>query len=195
MAGSGSLLQQLDSQLQALFAGWNIYTTLICGVLVLCVAYPLFFSKEPDLHPFFLTHQSSPTPVRQPGESAIYRSLETSHGYRLRTGLNVKEPGAPKWTDGRDGDLRDIWQQASNGVVTADGAKNPEHGRLITILGKEEVIKHDWAKHTKDLNAVGQHLRDHGCKRVAICLPNSVETVVSLFGKSFIIYIANWLTM
>ena len=186
MAGSGSLLQQLDSQLQALFAGWNIYTTLICGALLLCVAYPLFFSVEPDLHPFFLTHQSSPSPVRQPGESAIYRSLD---GYRLRTGLNVKEPGAPKWADGRDGDLRDIWQQASNGVVTAEGAKAPEHGRLITILGKEEVIKHDWAKLTKDLNAVGQHLRDHGCKRVAICLPNSVETIVSLFGKGFIMCI------
>ena len=182
MAESGSLLQQLDSQLEALFAGWSLYTTLICGVLVLYVAYPLFFSREPDFHPFLLARQSSPSYVRQPGESATYRSLDTPHGYPLRKGLNIKDPGAPKWTTGRDGDLKDIWKQAVKGPVDSEGSGSGGNGRIITVLGKEEVIEREWDKLTKDLNAVGQHLRDHGGKRVAIYLPNSVEMLIALFG-------------
>lgn len=183
MASSGSILEQLDGQLEALFAGWNLYTTLICGVLVLFIAYPLFYSREPDSHPFFLARQSSPSYVRQPGESATYRSLDTPHGYPLRSGLNVKDPEAPKWTSGRDGDLRDIWQQAANDSVTSDGSKPGVTGIVLSVLGKEELIKHDWDKLTNDLHAVGHHLRSHGGKRVAIYLPNSVEMVVSLFGQ------------
>lgn len=179
-----SILQQLDAQIAALFADWNIYTTLICGALVLSVAYPVFFSSEPDLHPFLLARQSSPAYVRQPGESSVYRSFETPHGSPLRRGLNVKDPGAPKWTSGRDGNLRDIWQQAMKGPVSSEveGTETKAAGNLVTVLGEEEVIKHDWEKLTKDLNAVGQHLREHGGKRVAIYLPNSVEIIVSFFG-------------
>jgi len=195
MASSGSIVQQLDTQLEALFAGWNLYTTLICGVLLLFVAYPLFFSREPDLHPFLLARQSSPSHVRQPGESATYRSLDTPHGYPLRKGLNVKDPGAPKWTSGRDGNLRDIWQQAAKGLDASDGSKPGDTGSILTVLGKEELIRHDWDKLTKDLHAVGHQLRNHGGKRVAIYLPNSVEMVVSLFGNFFRSrHAAQWLT-
>lgn len=183
MASTGSILERLDGQLEALFAGWNLYTTLIGGVLVLFAAYPLLYSREPDSHPFFLARQSSPSYVRQPGESAIYRSLDTPHGYPLRSGLNVKDPGAPKWTSGRDGDLRDIWQQAANGPITSDGSESEVIGNIFSVLGKEELIKHNWDKVTNDLHAVGHHLRNHGGKRVAIYLPNSVEMVVSLFGE------------
>ena len=185
MAASSSFIERLDAQLASLFADWNIYTTLICGLLVLYVAYPVFFSREPDLHPFLLARQSSPSYVRQPGESAVYRSLETPHGYPLRKGLNVKDPEAPKWTSGRDGNLRDIWQQAVRGPAASGGDRVGSNGTLHTVLGKEEVISHQWEKLTKDLNALGQHLRDHGGKRIAIYLPNSVETIVSLFGKTF----------
>jgi len=183
MARSLSILQRFDAQLEALFGDWNLYTTLICGVLVLFVAYPLFYSREPDLHPFFLARQSSPSYVRQPGESATYRSLDTPHGYPLRSGLNVKDPGAPKWTSGRDGNLKDIWQQAAKGPIPPDGSKAGETGKLFTVLGTEELITHDWDRLTKDLHAVGHHLRNHGGKRVAIYLPNSVEMVVTLFGR------------
>lgn len=51
------------------------------------------------------------------------------------------------------------------------------------MLGREELIQHGWEKLTRDLNAVGQHVRDHGGRRVAVYLPNSVEMVVSLFGE------------
>lgn len=95
----------------------------------------------------------------------------------------MKDPGAPKWTSGRDGDLRDIWQQAANGSAPSDGSKPGVTGIVLSVLGKEELIKHEWDELTNDLHAVGQHLRNHGGTRVAIYLPNSVEMVVSLFGK------------
>ena len=180
---SSSLLQQLDAQLDSLFAGWNIYTTLICIVLGLYLVYPLFYYTEPDTHPMLLARQSSNSYVRQPGESAIYRSLETPHGYSLKSGLNVKDPGAPKWSSGRDGDLRDIWAQVLKGPTGPDGNPNGSPGKIISVLGKEEVIEHQTSEVMHDINSLGHHLQSHGRRHVAIYLPNSVEMVVSLFGN------------
>lgn len=185
MADSASILQRLDGQLEALFADWSIYTTLICGILFLYLTYPLFFYKEPDIHPFLLARQASASYVRQPGESAIYRSLETPHGYPLRSGLNVKDPGAPRWTSGRDGDLRDIWKQALKGAVDTEGNSTGARGKIISVLGREEVIDHDFETLTKDLVAIGQHLKSHGGRRAAICLPNSAELVTAIFASVF----------
>lgn len=180
---SSSLLQQLDAQLDALFVGWNIYTTLICIVLGVYLVYPLFYYTEPDTHPMLLARQSSNSHVRQPGESAIYRSLETPHGYSLRSGLNVKDPGAPKWTSGRDGDLRDIWAQVLKGPTGPDGNSTGSPGKIISVLGKEEIIEHQASEVMQDINSLGHHLQSHDRHRVAIYLPNSVEMVVSLFGN------------
>ena len=183
MADSTSIFQRLDGQLEALFADWSIYTTLICGVLFLSLTYPLFFYKEPDIHPFLLARQASASYVRQPGESAVYRSLETPHGYPLRSGLNVKDPGAPKWSSGRDGDLRDIWRQALKGVVDPEGNSTGARGKVISVLGREEVIDRDFETLTKDLVALGQHLKNHGAQRAAIYLPNSAELLTAIFGR------------
>ena len=183
MADSKSILHQLDGQLEALFADWSIYTTLICGVLVLYLTYPLFFYKEPDIHPFLIARQASASYVRQPGESAVYRSLETPQGYPLRSGLNVKDPGAPKWASGRDGDLRDIWRKALKGVVDSEGNSTGERGKIISVLGREEIIDHDLETLTKDLIAIGQHLKSHGGRRAAIYLPNSTELLTAIFGR------------
>ena len=183
MADSGSILQQLDTQLEQLFAGWNIYTTLICLVLVTYLVYPLFFTPEPDTHPLLLARQSQASNVRQPGESAIYRSLETPHGYPLRTGLNVKDPGAQKWTSGRDGDLRDVWRQALKEPIGPDGKTVGEPGKVLTILGREEVVKYGLDQLTKEINAVGEYVVAHQGARIAIYIPNSVELLVTFFGK------------
>ena len=180
---SSSLFQQLDAQLDALFAGWNMYTTLICILLGVYLLYPLFYYTEPDTHPMLLARQSSNSYVRQPGESAIYRSLETPHGYTLKSGLNVKDPGAPKWASGRDGDLRDIWAQVLKGPTGSDGNSNGSPGKIISVLGKEEIIEHQVSEVMQDINSLGHHLQSHGRRYVAIYLPNSVEMVVSLFGK------------
>ena len=182
-ADSTSILQQLDSQLENILAGWNIYTTLIALILAVYLISPLFLYTEPDVHPLLLARQSSASYVRQPKESAIFRSLEVPHGYPLKSGLNVKDVGQPKWTSGRDGDLRDVWKRAVLGPVDADGKPTGgEAGKVITMYGKEEVIDYDFAKLSSEINAVGQHMKAHGGSRVAIHMHNSVELLVSFFG-------------
>ena len=181
---SNSVLQQLDAQLDALFAGWNVYTTLICLTLGAYLVYPLFFYTDPDTHPMLLARQSSNSFVRQPGESAIYRSLEIPHGYPLRSGLKVKDHGEPKWSSGRDGDLRDIWLQALKGPIDADGKSTGEPGKIISVNGKDEIIEHRLSDLTQDVNSLGQYLGAHNAQRVALYLPNSVELITSLFGNA-----------
>ena len=176
MDPGSSTIQLIDSYIEQLFAGWSIYTSLLAVVLVAYLVYPLFFGKEPDTHPFLLARQATASPTRQPGESAIYRSLEAPHGYPLRSGLNVKDPGAPKWTAGRDGDLRDIWKKALEGV---DGRV----GQIISVKGKE-IHEHKLGDLTGHINGIGKHIQSVDAKGVAIYLPNSVEFVVAFFGMS-----------
>ena len=183
-ADATSILQQLDSQLENILLGWNIYSTLIALVLAAYLVSPLFLSTEPDVHPLLLARQSSASYVRQPKESAVFRSLDTPHGYPLKSGLNVKDAGQPKWTSGRDGDLRDVWKRAVSGPVDADGKPTGgEAGKVLVTYGKEEVIEHSFAKLSSEINAVGQHMKAHGGRRVAIHMPNSVELLVTFFGR------------
>ncbi|MCJ1403006.1 hypothetical protein MMC11_006228 [Xylographa trunciseda] len=177
MAAGSSFLERIDSQLENLFAGWSIYTTILALVIVGYLIYPVLFTYDADTHPLLLARQASSSPIRQPGESATYRSLEVPYGYPLRTGLNVKDPGAAKWTSGRDGDLRDVWKKALEGV---DGKK----GRIISVMGKE-TFEHSLINLTRHINAIGGHLQKQDAKRVAICLPNSVEFLVAFFAAAY----------
>jgi len=176
MAAGSSATEAVDNYLEQLFAGWSIYTSLLTVVLVAYLVYPLFFVKEPDTHPLLLARQATASPTRQPGESAIYRSLEAPHGYPLRSGLNVKDPGAPKWTSGRDGDLRDVWKTALEGV-------NGRVGYIISVKGME-TFEHKLGDLTGHINEIGKHIEKQGAKRVAIYLPNSIEFLVAVFGMS-----------
>ena len=181
---STSILQQLDAQLESILAGWNIYTIIIAVVLGVYLVSPLLLYIEPDVHPLLLARQSSASYVRQPKESAVYRSLETPHGYPLKSGLNVKDAGQPKWTSGRDGNLRDVWRRAASGPVDADGKPTGDQASKVIIThGKEEAIEYNFAKLSSEINAVGQHMKAHGRRRVAIHMPNSVELLVTFFGR------------
>ena len=91
---------------------------------------------EPDVHPMLLARQAIPSTVRHEGESAVYRAQASPHAMPLKSGLNVKDPSGGKWVRGRDGDLRDIWRKAAMGGQ--DGAK----GRLLTVLGSQNVVEH-----------------------------------------------------
>ena len=177
-----SIFQQLDAQLDQILAGWSIYTTLICVTLAAYLVWPLVFYTEPDIHPYLLARQSSASRVRQPGESAIYRAQEMPHGYPLRTGLNVKDPGAPKWTAGRDGDMRDVWRRAALGPSGEDGKPNGQVGKIQTVMGREEVLDVTFEKLSAEINAIGKHLKELGSTRVAIYLSNSTELLVALMG-------------
>ncbi|KAL8711487.1 MAG: hypothetical protein Q9220_004145 [cf. Caloplaca sp. 1 TL-2023] len=185
MAESSSLISQLDAQLEQFFAGWNTYTTLLCIGIVTYLLYPVFFTQDPDTHPFLLGRQSSASYVRQPGESAVYRSLETPHSYPLKSGLNVKEPGAQRWVAGKDGDLRDIWRKAIQGPTGDDGKSTGDPASIYTVLGKEEVVEHKLADVSKEINAIGEYLSQHSASRVAIYVPNAMEFFVTLFASAF----------
>lgn len=183
MAGEENALERLDAYVAGLFAGWNVYTTLLATALFIFLAYPWLTWRDPDTHPLLLARQASASPVRQPGESSVYRSLESPHGYPLRAGLGVKDPGAPKWSSGRNGDLRDIWRQAVRGATKDDGTPSGQKGTLYTILGQDKVNEHSLDTISQEINIIGQYITEAKGKIVAICLSDSVELLAAIFGK------------
>lgn len=186
-----NLIEQLDKQLAELFQGWNTTSTLLTLAILGFLAYVIVSSEEPDTHPMLLQRQATASLVRHPGESAIYRSPDTPHGYPLRTGLNVKPAGAPAYAGGKDGDLRDIWRRVTGEIPIEKGfgASAPvatvEQGKILTVLGKEEVIEHSISDITKEIAVIGAHIGKHRGTRVAIYLPNSIEFLAALFSCSF----------
>ncbi|POR37198.1 Uncharacterized protein TPAR_02598 [Tolypocladium paradoxum] len=173
------LLESLDSGLTGLVGQWNAYSTGLVTLLVAVVTYRIMSSREPDVHPMLLTRQAIAASVRNEGESAVYRCQAAPHGMPLNSGLNVKDAGVSKWARGRDGDLRDIWRKAAAGAD--DGAR----GRLLTVLGSENVVEHKLDDITRQINIIGRHIADQGGIKVAIYLPNSVELLVALLACSF----------
>lgn len=167
-----SLISRLDASIGKFFAQWNTASTIIVGLLVIVIVYPLFVSAEPDIHPFLLARQAASSPIRHPGESATYRSTDIPYGYPLRSGLAIKDSGASTWATGRDGDLRDIWRQAVNGPAA----------KINTVLGTEKVVQHDLSDITKEINIIGNFVKKTGATKVAVCLSNSIEFLTLIFG-------------
>ncbi|KAI0490474.1 hypothetical protein F4859DRAFT_9013 [Xylaria cf. heliscus] len=182
MSFSG-FLAQLDDGLSSLVGQWNAYSTAVVTLLVLLTTYSITSRVEPEIHPMLLARQGHGSPVRQQGESPIYRSNAAPHSMPLNSGLNVKEPGASKWAQGRDGDLRDIWRKAVSGLSEGDGVKGK--GRFLTVLGTEKVLEHKLDDITRQINLIGQYISSQGGSKVAIYLPNSVEYIATLFACSF----------
>ncbi|KAJ9207227.1 hypothetical protein DTO164E3_501 [Paecilomyces variotii] len=184
MAAEESGLAKLDAFIAELLSDWNIYSTLITGIIVAFLVYGLVSSKEPDCHPYLLARQASEAPVRHPGESAAHRNLETPFGFPLKTGLNIKDPGAPKWTGGRNGDLRDIWRAAVRGAVNDDGSVSGKKGKIYTVLGRH-VEEHSLDDITQEINVIGQYIRDSKANTVVICLSDSIELLGAIFAGAF----------
>ncbi|KAI5461336.1 hypothetical protein BGZ63DRAFT_385631 [Mariannaea sp. PMI_226] len=172
-------IDTLDEAITSLVGQWNPYSTALVTVLLALVSYRVLINREPDVHPMLLARQAVPSPVRNEGESPVYRSQASPHGMPLNTGLNVKDEGASKWSRGRDGDLRDIWRKVVKG--NDEGGK----GRILTVLGKQNVVDHKLDDITRQINLIGQHIADQGGIRVAIYLPNSIELLATLFACSF----------
>lgn len=183
-----NIIGQIDEAIGTFFAQWNIASTIMAGLMAVVLIYPIFTSKDPDIHPFLLARQAQASPIRQQGESAVYRSTEIPYGYPSRSGLAIKDPGASKWTTGRDGDLRDVWRQAISGSKKEDGSSVGGPAKIKTVLGIEKVVDHDLRGLMLDINVVGKHIKDAGGRRVAVCLSNSVELLTLVFGM-FLIYV------
>jgi hypothetical protein len=182
MATETSLLASVDAWISDVLAGWDTYSTLILGAIVAFVIYSFVFARDPDIHPFLLARQATASPVRQAGESAAHRSLETPYGFPLRSGLNVKDPGAPKWTGGRRGDLRDVWKTAVRGALNQDGSVSGKQGKIYTVLGRD-AVEHSLEQITQEINVIGNYLQSAQAKTVAICLSDSVELLAAIFGR------------
>ncbi|QDS68750.1 hypothetical protein FKW77_004769 [Venturia effusa] len=186
-----NIVEQLDKQLADLLQGWNTTSTVLTLAILGFLAFVIVSNEDPDTHPMILQRQATASYVRNPGESAVYRSPDVPHGYPLRTGLNVKPAGAPAYAGGRDGDLRDIWRRVTGEIPVEKGfgASAPAPpvgpGKILTVLGKEEVIEHSISEITKEIAVVGAHIQKHGGTRVAIYLPNSIEFLAALFACSF----------
>ena len=185
MAAEESWLTQLDVFTSKLLSDWNVYTSIFAVLLLAFVAYPLLTGQDPDTHAFLLARQATTSPVRESGETAVYRSIEIPYSYPLRAGLGVKDPGTPKWSSGRNGDLRDIWRQAVRGPVKDDGTSAGEKGKVITVLGREKVEKHGLEDMASEINVIGNYIQDANGKRAAVCLSNSAELLSSIFGKQY----------
>lgn len=183
MSQSMNFAAPLESFVTQFLSSWDIVSTAIAALLVLVFAYPIVYGKEPDTHPFLLSKQATASPIRQEGESAVYRSTDIPYGYPLKSGLAIKDPGSSKWTSGRDGDLRDIWRRAATGTRTDDGTATGSPAQLKTILGIERIIDHDIRGLTGEINLIGQYWQEQGVRRVAVCLSNSVELLCTIFGK------------
>lgn len=136
-----NILFHVDEGISGLFGQWNLYSTGLVTVLIGLLSYQIFARQDADVHPMLLARQAQSSPVRQQGESAVYRCQAAPHGMPLNSGLNVKDPGAAKWARGRDGDLRDIWRQATAGVKD-DVSTKGQTGRILTVLGREKVVDH-----------------------------------------------------
>ncbi|KAK4072384.1 hypothetical protein Trihar35433_4448 [Trichoderma harzianum] len=173
------LLESLDAGITGFVGQWDAYSTGLVTLLVVLVTYRITSSREPDVHPLLLARQAGASTVRNEGESAVYRCLAAPHSMPLNSGLDVKDPGASRWARGRDGDLRDIWRKAATG--NDEGKK----GKLLTVLGSENVIEHRLEDITRQINLIGHYIAEQGGIRVAIYLPNSVEFLVTLLACSF----------
>jgi len=180
----------LDEKLTEAIQSWNIYTTLLVVAITSYLIYTVTTTQDPDTHPMRLLRQSTASVVRQPGESAVYRSPDTPHGFPLRTGLNVKPPGVPAWASGKDGDLRDIWRRVTGelppepsatgfGAQSTSAASQP---KILTVMGRQEIIEHPINGITKEIMIVGEHIKKIGGSRVALYLPNSIEFLTAVFG-------------
>lgn len=135
--GVGNVLSQLDAALSDLVSQWNGYSTGIVTLLVVVITYSIMSRIDPDIHPMLLARQAQGSPVRQEGESPVYRGNSAPHGMPLNSGLNVKAPGASKWSQGKDGDLIDVWKRVVSGAEDSKAK-----GRILTVQGREKVIEH-----------------------------------------------------
>ncbi|KAF4628052.1 hypothetical protein G7Y89_g10100 [Cudoniella acicularis] len=185
MGFGDNLMLQLDETVTGILGQWDIYTTLIFVGIVTFFVWQVISFRDPDAHPMLLARQAQASPVRNDGQSAVFRSHSSPHGMPLNSGLNVKDPGDSKWSRGRDGDLRDIWRKVVTGGLDQEGKETGEKSRLLTILGSEQVIEHDTADITRQINLIGQHIKQNGGHNVAIYLPNSVEFLATLFACAF----------
>lgn len=74
------LIEQLDVKLTELLQEWNSTTTLLLLAIIGFAVWVVTEARDADTHPLLLARQAQASYVRQPGESAVFRSPEVPHG-------------------------------------------------------------------------------------------------------------------
>jgi hypothetical protein len=148
MGFGDNFMLKLDETVTGVFGEWDIYSTSIISIIFVFVACHIFTRRDPDVHPMLLARQAQASAVRNQRESAVYRSHSSPHGMVLNAGLNVKDPGTSKWSRGRDGDLRDVWRRVITGPTDQEGNPTNEKGRVLTVLGSEQILEHNLGLYT-----------------------------------------------
>lgn len=143
MGVGDNLLLKLDQTVTGVLSEWDIYTTSLAAGILSFVLYQVISSRDPDAHPLLLSRQAQGSPVRNEGESAIFRAPSAPHGLPLNTGLGVKDKEDSKWSRGRDGDLRDVWKRVTTGELDREGKETGVRGQIITVFGIENIVVHD----------------------------------------------------
>ncbi|RKF65617.1 putative amp-dependent synthetase ligase [Golovinomyces cichoracearum] len=179
------LLNRLDKLVTGTLSEWDRLSTALFVLSISSFIYFVINTRDPDIHPILLQRQSQASRLRQQGESSIFRSLSVPYDTPLTSGLNIRKPGDSKWINGHDGDLRDIWLKAIAGARNREGVETGAIGKIFTIEGIKNVKEHDLGDLTRQLNLIGQYLKNRELDRVAIYLPNSVEFLATLFACAF----------
>jgi hypothetical protein len=89
------------------------------------------------------------------------------------------------YSAGKDGDLRDIWRRVTGEIPLERGATSSGTATIMTVYGKEGISEHKIEGISKEIAIIGKHLKDHGAKRVAIYLPNSIEFLAAIFAGAY----------
>ncbi|KAL2891077.1 long-chain-fatty-acid--CoA ligase [Ceratocystis lukuohia] len=163
---------------QSAIDDWSLSSTLLLIVLFTLCFLSTVWTYDSELHPLQLARQSTRSEVRQPGESALYRAAALGFNGLVK-GLDVVDEGAPKFSKGRDGDLRDVWQRFAKG--TDDGKLST----ISTVLGLQKTEVHNIDALSRQISYVASHITRNGGARVAVYLPNSVELLLAVFACSF----------
>ncbi|KAL5606610.1 hypothetical protein BROUX41_003008 [Berkeleyomyces rouxiae] len=164
--------------IQSALDEWSLSSTLLLMTLLSLWLISTLWTYDSELHPMQLARQSTRSEVRQPGESSLYRAAALGFNGLVK-GLDIVEEGAPKFSKGRDGDLRDVWQRFAKGA--ADGKKSS----ISTVLGMQKTNVHDTDALSRQISLVGNHIARNGGTRVAVYLPNSVELLLTVFACAF----------
>jgi hypothetical protein len=142
MGFGDNMMLKLDETVTGIIGEWDIYSTALFVIVITSFIYQVVSFRDPDAHPMLLARQAQASPVREEGQSAVFRSHSAPHGMPLNSGLNIKDPGDSKWTRGRDGDLRDIWRRVIAGGLDREGKETGEIGKIFTVLGSEQILEH-----------------------------------------------------
>ncbi|ODV88982.1 hypothetical protein CANCADRAFT_132551 [Tortispora caseinolytica NRRL Y-17796] len=119
-------------------------------------------TREGDVHPHVLNHQSERGDVREKGQSPFFRSLSTPFGYPLLSGLHIR--------DGyyhRNGTMEDICKLGLKGNIREFDCRN------AAIASVYEAS-----------HAISSYIQNncHGVKKAAILFPESSANLTVTFA-------------